>query len=99
MYDTKVHSRSVDPHKNCRNYLINDSIKKLPTLSIAGNFRAVQFFFADWYIYMYNHNYGLGTVACGYICVRIKTTKMLIYVNMTSLLGMRMRGAGLEIGS
>ena len=29
--DTKVHSCSVDPQKNCRNYLITCSIKKFPT--------------------------------------------------------------------
>ena len=30
MYITKVHSRSVDPQKNCRNYLITHSIFKFP---------------------------------------------------------------------
>ena len=29
--DTKVHSHSVDPQKNCRNYLITHSILKFPT--------------------------------------------------------------------
>ena len=28
---TKVHSRSVDPQKHCRNYLINRSNLKFPT--------------------------------------------------------------------
>ena len=30
--ETKVHSRSVDPQKNRRNYLITNSIKRFPTL-------------------------------------------------------------------
>ena len=29
---TKIRSHSVDPQKNCRNYLITHSIKKFPTL-------------------------------------------------------------------